>query len=49
VLVSSNILALLRGQVSVWMIIGFILLAVVGLLALIYKRLKAARGEAVEI
>jgi uncharacterized membrane protein YdjX (TVP38/TMEM64 family) len=49
VLVSSNLLALLRGQVSVWMIIGFILLAVVGLVAVIYKRLKTPPGEAVEI
>ncbi len=49
ILVSSNLLALFRGQVSIWLIIGGLLLAVVGLLPVIFKRIKARQGESVEI
>ena len=49
ILVSSNLLALLRGQVSIWLIIGGILVAVVSLLPLIFKKVKARQGESVEI
>ncbi len=49
VLVSSNLLALLRGQVSIWLIIGVILVAVVSLLPVIFKKVKARQGESVEI
>ncbi|MFI5331462.1 MAG: TVP38/TMEM64 family protein [Desulfobaccales bacterium] len=49
ILVSSNLLALLRGQVSIWLIIGVILVALVALLPLAIKKIKARRGEAVDI
>ena len=49
VLVSSNLLALLRGQVSIWLIIGVILVAVVSLLPVIFKKVKARQGESVDI
>jgi uncharacterized membrane protein YdjX (TVP38/TMEM64 family) len=49
VLVSSNLLALLRGQVSIWLVIGVILVAVVSLLPVIYKKVKTRQGESVEI
>ncbi|MGA8573418.1 MAG: TVP38/TMEM64 family protein [Desulfobaccales bacterium] len=49
VLVSSNLLGLLRGQVSIWLLLGILLLAVVGLLPLIYRRVKAQQGESVEL
>ena len=49
VLVASNLLALLRGQVSIWLVIGVILVAVVSLLPVIFKKVKARQGESVEI
>ncbi len=49
ILVSSNLLALLRGQVSIWLIIGVLLVAVVSLLPVIFKKIKARQGESVEI
>ena len=49
VLVSSNLLGLLRGQVSIWLLLGVLLLMVVGLLPVIYRRVKAQQGESVEL
>ena len=49
VLVSSNLLDLLRGQVSMWLLLGILLLVVVGLLPVIYRRVKAQQGESVEL
>ena len=49
VLVSSSLLTLLQGQVSIWLIIGLILVALVSLLPVIYKKIKARQGETVEI
>ncbi len=49
VLVSSNILVLLRGEFSIWLIIGVILVALVSLLPVIFKKVKARQGESVEI
>lgn len=49
VLVSSSLLTLLQGQVSIWLIIGIILVALVSLLPVIYKKIKARQGETVEI
>ncbi len=49
VLVASNLLALLRGQVSIWLVIGVVLVAVVSLLPVIFKKVKARQGESVEI
>jgi uncharacterized membrane protein YdjX (TVP38/TMEM64 family) len=49
ILVSSNLLALLQGQVSIWLIIGIILVALVSLLPLIIKKIRARRGESEEI
>jgi uncharacterized membrane protein YdjX (TVP38/TMEM64 family) len=49
VLVSSSLLTLFNGQVSVWLIIGIILVALVSLLPVIYKKIKARQGETVEI
>lgn len=49
VLVSSNLLDLLRGQISIWMLLGILLLVVVGLAPVIYRRLKAQQGESVEL
>lgn len=49
VLVSSNLLDLLRGQISMWLLLGVILLVVVGLLPVIYRKVKAQQGESVEL
>ncbi len=49
VLVSSNLLDLLRGQISLWMLLGILLLVVVGLAPVIYRRVKAQQGESVEL
>jgi uncharacterized membrane protein YdjX (TVP38/TMEM64 family) len=49
ILVSSNLLDLLRGQISSWLLLGIILLVVVGLLPVIYRRVKAQQGESVEL
>jgi uncharacterized membrane protein YdjX (TVP38/TMEM64 family) len=49
VLLSSSLLPLLQGQVSVWLIIGIVLVALVSLLPVIYKKIKARQGETVEI
>ena len=49
VLVSSSLLTLLQGQVSIWLILGIILVALVSLLPVIYKKVKARQGETVEI
>ena len=49
VLLSSSLLTLLQGRVSVWLIIGIILVALVSLLPIIYKKIKARQGETVEI
>ncbi|MGB7911535.1 MAG: TVP38/TMEM64 family protein [Desulfobaccales bacterium] len=49
VLVSSNLLGLLRGQISIWLLLGILLLAAVGLLPVIYRRVKAQQGESVEL
>jgi len=49
ILVSSNLLGLLRGQVSIWLIIGVILVALVALLPVAFKRLKARQGESVDL
>ncbi|MFZ0052178.1 MAG: VTT domain-containing protein, partial [Desulfobaccales bacterium] len=49
VLVSSSLLDLLRGQISMWLLLGIILLVVVGLLPVIYRRVKAQQGESVEL
>lgn len=49
VLVSSNFLALLRGQVSIWLIIGIILVALVSILSILFKKIKAQQGEAEEL
>ncbi len=49
VLVSGNLLDLLRGQISGWFLLGTLLLVVVGLLPVIYRRVKAQQGESVEL
>ncbi|MCL4503214.1 MAG: TVP38/TMEM64 family protein [Deltaproteobacteria bacterium] len=49
VLVSSNLLGLLQGKVSIWLIIGVVLVALVALLPLAVKKIKARRGESVDI
>jgi uncharacterized membrane protein YdjX (TVP38/TMEM64 family) len=49
VLVSSNLLDLLRGQISIWLVLGVLLLVVVGLAPVIYRRVKAQQGESVEL
>lgn len=49
VLVSSSLLTLLQGRVSIWLILGIILVALVSLLPVIYKKIKARQGETVEI
>jgi uncharacterized membrane protein YdjX (TVP38/TMEM64 family) len=49
VLVSSSILPFLQGQVSIWLVIGAILVALVSLLPLLYKRVKVRQGESLEI
>ncbi len=49
VLVSSNLLDLLRGQISRWFLLGILLLAVVSLVPVIYRRVKARQGESVEL
>ena len=49
VLLSSNLLGLLRGQVSIWLIIGAVVVAFLSLLPVIYKKIKARHGESVEI
>jgi uncharacterized membrane protein YdjX (TVP38/TMEM64 family) len=49
VLVSSNILVLLQGEVSIWLIIGLILVAMVSLLPVIFKKAKTPEGESLEL
>jgi uncharacterized membrane protein YdjX (TVP38/TMEM64 family) len=49
ILVSSNLLALLQGQVSIWLIIGIILATLVSLLPLIIKTIRTQRGESEEL
>lgn len=49
VLVSSNLLALLQGQVSIWLIIGVILVALVALMPTAIKKIKARQGESMDI
>jgi uncharacterized membrane protein YdjX (TVP38/TMEM64 family) len=49
ILVSSNLPELIQGQVSIWLVIGLILVALVSLLPLIYRKIKARRGELEEI
>ncbi len=49
ILVSSNILELLQGKVSIWLIIGVILVALVSLLPVLFRKVKARQGESVEI
>ncbi len=49
VLLSSNLVGLLKGQVSIWLIIGVILVAVVSLLPLALKKMRARRGDSAEI
>jgi uncharacterized membrane protein YdjX (TVP38/TMEM64 family) len=49
VLVSSNLLDLLRGQISMWLLLGILLLVVVGLAPVIYRRVKAQQGESLEL
>jgi uncharacterized membrane protein YdjX (TVP38/TMEM64 family) len=49
VLVSSNLLDLLRGQISTRLLLGILLLVVVGLVPVIYRRVKAQQGESVEL
>lgn len=49
VLVSSNLLALLQGQVSIWLIIGVFLVVLVGLLPLIIKKVRGRQNESLEI
>ncbi len=49
VLVSSNLLDLLRGQISIWLLLGILLLVVVGLAPVIYRRVKAQQGESLEL
>ncbi len=49
VLVASNLLGLLRGQVSIWFVIGGVLVAVVSLLPVIFRKVKARRGEPLDI
>lgn len=49
VLIASNLLALLQGQISIWLVIGVILVAMVSLLPVIFKKIKARQGESVEI
>jgi uncharacterized membrane protein YdjX (TVP38/TMEM64 family) len=49
ILVSSNLLALIRGEVTIWLIIGIILVVLVSLLPLIFKQIKARRGESEEL
>lgn len=48
VLFSSKLPQLLQGEVSVWLIIGVCLIAVVSLLPVIYRRVKSPRGEPLE-
>ncbi|MGO9621048.1 MAG: TVP38/TMEM64 family protein [Desulfobaccales bacterium] len=49
ILVSSNLLDLLRGQISMRLLLGILLLVAVGLLPVIYRRVKAQQGEPVEL
>ena len=49
ILVSSNLLGLLQGQVSIWLIIGVILVALVSLVPVVLKKVKARQGESVAI
>jgi uncharacterized membrane protein YdjX (TVP38/TMEM64 family) len=49
VLFSSNILSLLRGEVSVWLVIGVILVAIFSLIPIIYKKVKAKEGVPLEL
>ncbi len=49
VLVSSNLLGLLRGQVSIWLVIGAVLVVLAGLAPVVYKKIKARQGESLEI
>lgn len=49
VLLSSNLLALFQGQVSIWLIIGGILVVVVALVPVVFKLVKARQGESVEL
>jgi uncharacterized membrane protein YdjX (TVP38/TMEM64 family) len=46
---SSNILDLFQGKISRGLIIGIILVVVVSLIPLVYKRVKARRGEEAEL
>jgi uncharacterized membrane protein YdjX (TVP38/TMEM64 family) len=46
---SSNILDLFQGKISRGLILGIILVVVVSLIPLVYKRVKARRGEEAEL
>ncbi len=46
---SSNILDLFHGKISRELIIGAILVALVSLIPLVYKKIKAKRGESLEL
>jgi uncharacterized membrane protein YdjX (TVP38/TMEM64 family) len=46
---SSNLLDLLQGRISLELIIGVVLVIIVSLIPVIYKRMKAKAGEPVEL
>lgn len=49
ILFSSNILSLLQGKISIWLIIGLVLVVIVSLIPMIYKRVKAKEGVPLEL
>jgi uncharacterized membrane protein YdjX (TVP38/TMEM64 family) len=49
ILVSSSLLELFQGQVSIWLVIGVILVALVSLLPVVLKKIKARQGESMDI
>ena len=46
---SANVLDLLRGKVSKELLVGIILVALVSLIPFVYKKIKAKKGESVEL
>jgi hypothetical protein len=46
---SSNILDLFQGKVSKELLLGVVLVALVALMPVIYKKIKARRGETFDL
>ena len=46
---SANVLDLFKGKVSKELIVGIILVALVSLIPFVYKKIKAKRGESLEL